>query len=79
MIIAHRLSVLQISSASSSAFFFSARSGWHTECAEGDLSNLQQLEHPASPTQSFPNEADGEGWCSVRSDTQHHGFCQGAT
>lgn len=33
---------------------FFCLSGWRAEPAEGDLSNLQQLEHPAVPTQSFP-------------------------
>lgn len=81
MIIAYRLSVLQISSASSSTFFFlpvqvGIPSVLKVTCLI--CSSWNTLPSPQKDFLPFSNEAYADGCCSVRSDTWHHGFCQGA-
>lgn len=81
MIIAYRLSVLQISCASSSTFFLlpvqvGIPSVLKVTCLICSSWNI--LPSPQNDFLPFSNEAYGDGCCSVRSDTWHHGFCQGA-
>lgn len=82
MIIAYRLSVLQISSASSSTLFLlpvqvGIPSVLKVTCLICNSWNT--LPSPQNDFLPFSNEAHGDGCSSVRSDTWHHGFCQGAT
>lgn len=82
MIIAYRLSVLQISSASSSTLFLlpiqvGIPSVRKVTCLIP--SSWNNLPSPQNDFLPFSNEAHGDGCSSVRSDRWHHGFCPAAT
>lgn len=82
MIIAYRLSVLQISCASSSTYFLQpVQVGIPSVLKVTCLicSSWNTLPSPQNDFLPFPNAAYGDSCSSVRSDTWHHGFCQGAT
>lgn len=81
MIIAYRLSVLQISCASSSTcFLLPVQVGIPSVLKVTCLicSSWNTLPSPQNDFLPFPNEAYGDSCSCVRSDTWHRGFCQGA-